>query len=120
MFTGKDPAKLLQESLDALQVPVRVAALANDATATLIYGRYLEPETSIGLILGSGTNLAYIEEVDRFGPITDAVGTFGEPVDRFLVNTEFCCLGDRGELDDFMTSFERLVDENSFMPKVYL
>lgn len=120
MFVGKDPAKLLQQSLDALKVPVKVAALANDATTTLIYGKYLDQETSIGLIMGSGTNIAYIEEVDRFGPITDVVGTFGEKVDRFIVNTEYCCVGDKGELDAFMTRFDRKIDEMSFLPGVYV
>ncbi len=72
----------MQQSLDALGVPVTIVVLANDSTATLIYGKFLDQKTGIGLIMGSGTNIAYIEEVSKFGPITDVVGTFGEKVDR--------------------------------------
>src|SRR5699024_2135310 len=117
---GKDPVQLLQEHLKALNVPVKVVALANDATSTLNYGKYLDQETSVGLIMGSGTNVAYIEEVSRFNQISDAKKTFGEDVKRFIVNTEYCVFGDKNEADFMMTKYDRLVDANSFIPKVYV
>jgi len=117
---GKDPVLLLQASLDSLQVPVKVVALANDATATLAYAKYLDKDTSASLILGSGTNVGYIENVSRFGPISNPVKTFGENVQQFVVNTEYCCFGDGGETEEFMTKYDRLVDDNSFVPKVYV
>lgn len=41
----------------------------NDTVSTLVALRYAEPDTALGIILGTGTNCAYLERVDRFGPV---------------------------------------------------
>ena len=44
-----------------MQIPV----ILNDTVSTLIALRYSEPDTALGIILGIGTNCAYLERIDR-------------------------------------------------------
>lgn len=46
---------------------VEIPAILNDTVATLIALRYAEPATQLGIILGTGTNAAYQERIDRSG-----------------------------------------------------
>ncbi|KIW20638.1 hypothetical protein PV08_01214 [Exophiala spinifera] len=65
---GMDVCELLQKEIDALKLPVRVAALVNDTVGTLMARSYTSPgktKTLIGAIFGTGTNGAYVEKLDR-------------------------------------------------------
>lgn len=65
---GKDVCGLLQKEVDALKLPVRVAALVNDTVGTLMARSYTSPgktKTLIGAIFGTGTNGAYVEKLDK-------------------------------------------------------
>lgn len=65
---GKDVCELLQKEIDALNLPVRVAALVNDTVGTLMARSYTSPgesQTLIGAIFGTGTNGAYVEKLDK-------------------------------------------------------
>ena len=67
---GEDAVKLLNEALerkrpDDLKVEIEVVAILNDTTGTLVKGAYDDPETRIGLILGTGCNGAYLEKAER-------------------------------------------------------
>ena len=42
-----------------------MTVLINDTVGTLMSCAYSEPDTAIGLILGTGTNACYIESIDR-------------------------------------------------------
>ena len=44
---------------------VAVPALMNDTVATLVALRYEDPATAAGIVLGTGTNCAYLEAVGR-------------------------------------------------------
>jgi hexokinase len=44
-------------------VPAELHALINDTTGTLIASRYVNPNTRIALIFGTGCNAAYMERV---------------------------------------------------------
>lgn len=60
---GKDPCAMLQYALDQLDVPVLVAALANDTVSTLMAQHYLSGGRAVvGAIFGTGTNGAYTEK----------------------------------------------------------
>ncbi|KAI2798167.1 hypothetical protein BLOT_013285 [Blomia tropicalis] len=116
---GKDPVELLQQEMDAIQLPVRVVALMNDATGTLIYGKYLDKNTFAGLILGSGTNIAYVEDVSRYRKISDPFKTFGKYVEKFVVNSEFPLFGDKGEMDSVKNKYDFQLDDASLTPHIY-
>ena len=44
---------------------MKVVAILNDTTGTLVKGVYDNPNTVIGLILGTGCNGAYLEEAEN-------------------------------------------------------
>nr|XP_012152917.1 PREDICTED: intraflagellar transport protein 88 homolog isoform X9 [Megachile rotundata] len=63
---NKDAVRLLREALDRRgDTKVKVVAILNDTTGTLVQGSTLDPETAIGLILGTGSNACYLERADR-------------------------------------------------------
>jgi hexokinase len=45
------------------KLPVVLTALINDTTGTLIASRYVNPQTRIACIFGTGCNAAYMEKV---------------------------------------------------------
>ncbi|KAK9450512.1 hexokinase-domain-containing protein [Limtongia smithiae] len=86
---GPDVCELLQEQLDKLKLPVHVAALVNDTVGTLLTRAYTSAgngSTIAGIILGTGTNCAYVE--DRA-----AVTKLGDPTpadrDIMIINIEW-------------------------------
>ena len=57
---------MLNKSLMAVGVTnVKVVAIINDTTGTLVAGSHDYPDTAIGLILGTGTNGSYMEKAHR-------------------------------------------------------
>lgn len=63
---NKDAVRLLREALDRRgDTKVKVVAILNDTTGTLVQGSTLDPNTAIGLILGTGSNACYLERADR-------------------------------------------------------
>ncbi|ELQ76102.1 Hexokinase [Trachipleistophora hominis] len=61
-----DPVKLLNKELQKRKVPVVVDVLLNDATATLasiLFTGDRQETFSIGIILGTGTNAAYVDHI---------------------------------------------------------
>ncbi|KAK5467196.1 N-acetylglucosamine kinase 1 [Exophiala xenobiotica] len=55
---GMDLGALIEAACSRRQMNVRLNAIVNDSSATLLSQAYLEPATSMGLILGTGTNAA--------------------------------------------------------------
>lgn len=45
-------------SLEKAKVPIKLVALVNDTTGSLIASNYVDPTTKIGVILGTGCNAA--------------------------------------------------------------
>lgn len=63
---NKDIVKLLREALDRRgDTKVKVVAVLNDTTGTLVQGSTLDHNVAIGLILGTGSNACYLERADR-------------------------------------------------------
>ncbi|KAI8333944.1 hypothetical protein BC941DRAFT_462443 [Chlamydoabsidia padenii] len=59
---GKDVVVMLQDAFLRKNVNVHIAAIVNDTVGTLMAHTYLHPETTIGVILGTGTNACYYEK----------------------------------------------------------
>ncbi|KAF5600836.1 glucokinase [Fusarium pseudoanthophilum] len=117
---GQDPCALLQEAIDEISLPVRVCVLANDAVGTLLTRAYTSKtknSTLASIILGTGTNAAYIERVSniqRLDTTTDAAQHSNSDV-IMVINTEW------GSWDDGLkvlpqTRFDKLVDQSSSDP----
>ncbi|TIB75574.1 hypothetical protein E3Q23_02339, partial [Wallemia mellicola] len=62
---GRDVSEMFNKSLKRYNCPLSVTALINDTTGTLIASRYTNPQTEVGLILGTGTNSAYMDKMEN-------------------------------------------------------
>lgn len=97
---------------------LRVVTLAvlNDTTGTLVQGGTLNSKVKIGVILGTGSNGAYMEKVDLVKHWEE------KPLDgekQVLIDIEWGAFGDNGVLDFIKTDFDRLVDGNSLLKKSF-
>ncbi|KAG0005879.1 glucokinase [Modicella reniformis] len=108
---GKDPAALLQDALHKQNMHVRVVSLLNDTVGTLLAHAYQYKNTVIGLGLGTGSNAAYIETVDR---ITKRKGSmeFATGIKEMVINMEFGAF-DKEKIILPLTMFDNKVDRKS-------
>jgi hexokinase len=122
---GKDICALLQTEIDALHLPVRVAALVNDTVGTLMARSYTSPGktgTLLGAIFGTGTNGAYVEKLDRCSKLvnnSDAAGTYDTSTGEMIINTEW------GSFDNSLsvlpdTPYDRDLDRDSVNPGIQM
>ena len=66
----------------------RVAALINDSVGTLAGGCYVDADTKIGVILGTGTNACYVEEASNISALAGKNG-HGQQRPLMAINTEW-------------------------------
>lgn len=112
---GADLAELLEAACDRQGIAIRVEAIINDGAATLLSQAYLEPTTSMGLIVGTGTNAAvYLPTLSvgksKFGSRHASWFTRAE---RVIVNTE-CSMFGGGILP--RTSWDEMLNNNHTLP----
>eukprot|EP00092_Neocalanus_flemingeri_P034173 GFUD01037166.1.p1 GENE.GFUD01037166.1~~GFUD01037166.1.p1 ORF type:complete len:544 (+),score=125.53 GFUD01037166.1:103-1734(+) len=113
---GFDVVDLLKQAIERRNdVTIDVVAILNDTTGCLMSCAWKEPKCRIGLILGTGTNACYLEDVEKvttFNPENyDSNGH-----DHVVVNTEWGAFGDNGELDFVRTKWDEEVDAMSLNP----
>ncbi|KAI1134998.1 hexokinase [Hypoxylon sp. FL0543] len=58
---GHNVVPMLEAALEQQGVPIKISALINDTTGTLIASAYTDPKMAIGCIFGTGCNAAYME-----------------------------------------------------------
>lgn len=68
---GKDCAAMMRKSLEKYNVPVKLSSIINDTTGTLIASNYVEPETKIACVFGTGCNAAYMEDLSEITKLKD-------------------------------------------------
>ncbi|CAF0735820.1 unnamed protein product [Adineta steineri] len=109
---NEDVVKLLQEAINEKGINAKCVALVNDTVGTLMACAYKDPATAIGLILGTGTNACYIENLDK-------VGTWNSDYDepkQVIINMEWGAFGDNGRLNLIRTKYDEEVDLSSINP----
>ncbi|MCJ1475536.1 glucokinase [Lambiella insularis] len=120
---GKDVCALLQEEIDKLHLPVKVAALVNDTVGTLMARSYTSPGktgTLLGAIFGTGTNGAYVERLDKVTKMDSIKGSdYDKSTGEMIVNTEW------GSFDNHMsvlsnTSCDEQLDRESVNPGIQM
>ena len=121
---GKDVCALLQAELDALHLPVRVAALVNDTVGTLMARSYTSPNktsTLLGAIFGTGTNGAYVEKLDKVSKLQtmEGVEDYDKSTGDMIINTEW------GSFDNPLavlpnTPYDDILDKESVNPGVQM
>ena len=69
---GKNVVQMLQEAIDSrVRYRVKAVSLINDTVGTLMSCAYNDPNTAIGLILGTGSNACYFESISKIGTLHD-------------------------------------------------
>jgi len=112
---GEDVVAMLNTALNKVGVDnVNVVAILNDTTGTLVAGSHDYPNCVIGLILGTGTNAAYIEDASKVLRWGDNDGEKHEG--RVLMDPESGAFGDNGCIDFIKTEWDKKLDENSLLP----
>ncbi|XP_063090493.1 hexokinase-4 isoform X9 [Cavia porcellus] len=86
-----------------------VVAMVNDTVATMISCYYEDRQCEVGMIVGTGCNACYMEEMQNVELVEGDEG-------RMCVNTEWGAFGNSGELDEFLLEYDRMVDESSVNP----
>ncbi|XP_023791611.1 hexokinase-3 isoform X7 [Cyanistes caeruleus] len=107
---GQDVVQLLRDAAQRKQhLGMKVVALVNDTVGTMMACGYDDPKCEIGLIVGTGTNACYMEEMKNVGTVEGDQG-------RMCINMEWGAFGDNGCLDHIFTHFDRVVDETTINP----
>lgn len=84
---GEDVVELLRLALKRKEVAnIKIAALANDSVGVLAKGRYQNSNCDISMVLGTGVNIAYVEDTAKIKK-TGIADTF---TGKMMINTECC------------------------------
>jgi hexokinase len=113
--TGQDVGELLTAACQRRRINVRVDAIINDSSGTLLSRAYTNPAASMGLILGTGTNAAVHLPVSCLGPgkLGSRDVSWQEPNKRVIINTELSMFG-KGVLPE--TRWDELLNRSCPMP----
>ncbi|RLW02902.1 hypothetical protein DV515_00006790 [Chloebia gouldiae] len=107
---GEDIVQLLRDAAKRKRhLGMQVVALVNDTVGTMMACGYDDPRCEIGLIVGTGTNACYMEEMRNVGTVEGDEG-------RMCINMEWGAFGDNGCLDHLFTHFDKVVDESTINP----
>uniref|UniRef100_A0A8C9FTT7 Hexokinase-2 n=1 Tax=Pavo cristatus TaxID=9049 RepID=A0A8C9FTT7_PAVCR len=107
---GEDVVSLLKEAIHRREeFDLDVVAVVNDTVGTMMTCGYEDPYCEVGLIVGTGSNACYMEEMRNVELVEGDEG-------RMCVNMEWGAFGDNGCLDDIQTEFDLAVDELSLNP----
>jgi len=109
---GENVVLLLQEAMKARGIRGRIVAVVNDTVGTLAARHVSDSRCLMGVILGTGTNAAYVELVENIKTLPQAVrDSFGHGA-KMVINMENGAFGDRGKTLP-MTSIDRDIDATS-------
>lgn len=110
---GKDVVKLLKDAIHRRGTyDIGSVAMVNDTVGTMMSCGYRDQSCEIGLIIGTGTNVCYMEEIKNVKRVEGEDG-------QMCINTEWGGFGDDGSLKDIQTEFDEVVDETSINPGVH-
>ncbi|KAM9846270.1 hexokinase-2-like [Aulostomus maculatus] len=110
---GRDVVKLLKEAIHRRgDYDIGSVAMVNDTVGTMMSCGYRDQSCEIGMIIGTGTNACYMEEMKNVKRVEGEDG-------RMCINTEWGGFGDDGSLADIQTEFDVEVDRTSINPGVH-
>ncbi|XP_003451457.2 hexokinase-2 [Oreochromis niloticus] len=111
---GKDVVQLLKEAIHRKRdCHIGSVAMVNDTVGTMMSCGYIDQSCEIGMIIGTGTNACYMEEMKNVKRIEGEDG-------RMCINTEWGGFGDDRSLADILTEFDVEVDKTSISPGVHI
>uniref|UniRef100_A0ACD5U6C9 Uncharacterized protein n=1 Tax=Avena sativa TaxID=4498 RepID=A0ACD5U6C9_AVESA len=106
---GEDIVAELQTAMEKQGVDMRVAALINDTVGTLAAGSYNDADTVVGVILGTGSNAAYLEKASDIPKLEGELPKSG----NMVINTEW---GNFSAPCLPITEYDEALDEESLNP----
>ncbi|VDM01430.1 unnamed protein product [Schistocephalus solidus] len=116
---GKDVACLLQKAIDKTGLKVQCVAVVNDTVGTLASCALEDRKCAIGLIVGTGTNAAYIEKSENVPFMHQILASRNSPPitdESVIINMEWGAFGEEGDLDTYLTPYDKLIDKESLHP----
>ncbi|XP_026397284.1 hexokinase-1-like [Papaver somniferum] len=107
----KDVVVELSEALHRQGIDMRVAALVNDTIGTLAGGKYFNNDVAAAVILGTGTNAAYVERVHAIPKSVEMVinTEWGNFRSAHLPVTEYDQALDQDSLNAGEQIFEKII-----------
>ncbi|KAM9825539.1 hexokinase-1-like [Syngnathus typhle] len=107
---GMDVVKMLNKAIKQRgDYEADIMAVVNDTVGTMMTCGFDDQRCEIGVIIGTGTNACYMEELRHIDLVEGDEG-------RMCVNTEWGAFGDDGWLEDVRTEFDREIDRGSLNP----
>uniref|UniRef100_A0A8C5GCA0 hexokinase n=1 Tax=Gouania willdenowi TaxID=441366 RepID=A0A8C5GCA0_GOUWI len=111
---GRDIVQLLKEAVQRRgDFTIGSVAMVNDTVGTMMSCGYRDQSCEIGLIIGTGTNACYMEEMRNVKRVEGEDG-------RMCINTEWGGFGDDGTLENIITDIDRTIDQTSIKPGVHI
>lgn len=109
---GNDVVPMLETALAARGLPIKITALINDTTGTLVASMYTDIDTRIGCIFGTGCNAAYYEECGSIPKLAK----YKLPADTpMAINCEYGAF-DNEHLVLPLTPYDHIIDKESPRP----
>ncbi|KAI8827045.1 uncharacterized protein EV422DRAFT_23458 [Fimicolochytrium jonesii] len=112
---NQDVVALLNTSLQKADYNLTVTALVNDTVGTLVAHAYQDPQTYIGVILGTGTNAAYVERIADIPKWNRSGHGAVEAGGEMVINTEWGAYDEASVLP--LTSWDHQLDRGSENPR---
>ncbi|KAJ0524133.1 putative hexokinase [Helianthus annuus] len=106
---GQDIVEELTKAMERVGLDMRVSALVNDTVGTLAGGRYSDPDVIAAVILGTGTNAAYVERANAIPKWQGLLPKSGEMV----INMEW---GNFRSSHLPLTEYDETLDNDSLNP----
>ncbi|KAK9466774.1 hexokinase-domain-containing protein [Lipomyces arxii] len=110
---GHDVQPMFEAALQKKKVPVKVTALINDTTGTMVASNYTDPETQMGVIFGTGCNAAYFDVVKNIPKLEGLVDL--DPETPMAINCEWGAF-DNEHLILPRTAYDVQIDNESPRP----
>lgn len=107
-----DAVALLQEALHSRGLDIAVEALVNDTVGTLLAQIYRDDRTRMSVILGTGSNAAYVEKCSHIPKLKDKINGSH---DQTVINIEWGSFGDGPSNETILpiTRFDHILDLES-------
>ncbi|MCJ1474103.1 hexokinase A [Lambiella insularis] len=109
---GHDVVEQFEAALAARNLPIKLTALINDTTGTLVASAYTDDTMRIGCIFGTGCNAAYVENIGSIPKLAHMKLPEDMPM---AINCEWGAFDNEHKVLPF-TPFDIIIDKDSPRP----
>ncbi|KAM4055160.1 hexokinase domain-containing protein [Hirsutella rhossiliensis] len=109
---GENVVPMFEAALAKRGVPIKLTALINDTTGTMIASAYTDPKMKIGCIFGTGCNAAYMEDCGSIPKLAHMKLPADTPM---AINCEWGAFDNEHKVLP-RTDFDKVIDRDSPRP----